>query len=1325
MNAAGRIFKSTHYSSIAVRKAAAVLSVLVIFAATGLMVPLSPEAKAGGGGAGDYVWIQQGPTPQGHTINSTCLLPGAGVVSAGGGGSAFYWNGTTLAEMPTGTSNDLYGVTAVAGPARAWAVGEGAVIRYYDGSGWVGQASPDPGYSYDLYGVTAVRLGPADTDCRAWAVGTTDGFHNAIILYYNGSTWSLDENYPTGQFCDIQSVLDGSDIYLWAVGTDTVNHGRVMFSTGDGTWTARNTDYALMSLSAADTTNLYGVEWDGTVLSSADGGTNWNSMFNDWWPAGISASAADNVWVVGWEGQARSWNGATWTDRSVGGADLYDAAATNLTSVAAGGEGRFLTFNGTGWDSNINGSTLPQYAVDGFRPGVDIAVVTAGQYDPAYDSIQLSTDAGITWSSMSSGVTSPMYGIYIVDANNAWVCGDRYVLRWNGSTWSTQYHPNAPVYCISMGSANRGWVGTDTAINYYNGSNWNSRYRTWTSVYGISAADTNNVYAVGAGGGIWRTSTGGTNFSAQTSGTTQNLRAVTAVNSTTAWAVGDNGTILHTTNSGGTWTAQTSGVSVVLRGVSAIDTNTAWAVGDGGTILYTDNAGATWTAQDSPTAENLNAVWAYDANNIWAVGDAGIILYADPPFVKAVCPRYAPPGTTVDEAVVLGGYTSFDWHTSTIDMGEGVTAVPVSNLNNSNTWMATRITVDPTAALGPRTVTVTTGDEVAVPLEGGFVIGDQPTITSVSPESVARGATLDVRVTGSATGFDNTSAAQFGAGVNVNSVKFEGPDTVLANITVSDDAAPGTRDVNVTTGAETPMPLSDGISVLPQPRVTGVSPDVGNAGDMVTINGNGFGPDRSYAGGRAVSIVEFDGKPADDYPLWTDNRIICKVPGNVESGPVTVETPGGTSNSDKVFDLISANSTWYLAEGTTAWGFNTYLTFENPNNVDVTAEITYMTPEGQIRRDPLNLAAMSQTTISPSNDLPFKTDFSTRVVCPEGRGIAVDRTMWWEGEGAPSPDGHSSIGVNAPAMSWYMAEGCSAYGFETWLLLQNPNADEATCRVTYMIEGENLQVFEKKVPGNSRRSYSMEADIGAKNASIQVESDIPVIPERSMYRNNRREGHDSIGTNAPSNNYYLAEGTTAWGFTTYVMVQNPNDTEAQVNMTYMTDSGPVQSDPMTMPANSRRTIKVNDVLHEADFSTRLQSDKPIVAERSMYWGEGTSLGEACHGTIGMSTPHAMFYFPDGQSSDGRETYILVQNPNNQDVEVEVTFLTPYGVENKTVTRTIAANSRSTFNMAETVESERAATVVTSKTEGLKINAERSMYWNSRGAGTCTIGACSD
>ena len=127
----------------------------------------------------------------------------------------------------------------------------------------------------------------------------------------------------------------------------------------------------------------------------------------------------------------------------------------------------------------------------------------------------------------------------------------------------------------------------------------------------------------------------------------------------------------------------------------------------------------------------------------------------------------------------------------------------------------------------------------------------------------------------------------------------------------------------------------------------------------------------------------------------------------------------------------------------------------------------------------------------------------------------------------------------------------------------------------------------------------------------------------------------------------------------------------------------------------------------------------------MYWGADTALGEAAHDSIGMSAPHTTFYLPDGQSSDGRETWTLVQNPNDTDVTVEISYLTPDGSGNKTFTDTVPANSRKTYFLADAGIQGRAAVLVTSKTAGAKVVAERAMYWNNRGAGTDTIGGYAD
>jgi hypothetical protein len=379
-----------------------------------------------------------------------------------------------------------------------------------------------------------------------------------------------------------------------------------------------------------------------------------------------------------------------------------------------------------------------------------------------------------------------------------------------------------------------------------------------------------------------------------------------------------------------------------------------------------------------------------------------------------------------------------------------------------------------------------------------------------------------------------------------------------------------------------------------------------------------------------------------------------------------------------------------------------------------------MLSNGSTSQQLVGLPALSQVTVNPADTIGG-ADFSTQVTCPQGQTIAVDRTMVWTGPGAPSQEGHASVGVTSPDYIWYLPEGCSGFGFETWTLVENPNDQPTDITLTYMIEGVGPREFDRVVPAHSRATYNMFTDIGAQNASTQVDSELPVVAETSMYRNNKREGSNSIGTNVPSNNFYLAEGSTAWGFTTFILVQNPNDSEATVTLTCMTPGGPKTLNPFKMPPNTRKTVLMNDLIPNTDFSTLVSSDRDIVAERAMYWGQGTPLGEACHASIGLAEPHGTFYLPAGQTSNGTETWTLVQNPNDTDVQIMVEYLYNDGTGANYFVSTVPANSRATYNMANNLVSGKASIAVTSLTPGKKILVERSMYWNNRGAGTDTIG----
>ena len=171
-------------------------------------------------------------------------------------------------------------------------------------------------------------------------------------------------------------------------------------------------------------------------------------------------------------------------------------------------------------------------------------------------------------------------------------------------------------------------LAADASAATYN--TWTARTSgasTSTTLYGIAFADAANGWIVGSGGVIRHTTDGGTTWSAQTSGTTQNLRDVVFVGASNGWVVGNGGVILHTTNGGTTWSAQTSGATQTLRDVVFVDANNGWAVGSGGTIRHTTNGGTTWSAQTSGTTSALYALLFRDANNGWAVGAGGTIRH--------------------------------------------------------------------------------------------------------------------------------------------------------------------------------------------------------------------------------------------------------------------------------------------------------------------------------------------------------------------------------------------------------------------------------------------------------------------------------------------------------------------------------------------------------------------------------------------------------------------------------------------------------------------------------------------------------------------------
>jgi hypothetical protein len=107
---------------------------------------------------------------------------------------------------------------------------------------------------------------------------------------------------------------------------------------------------------------------------------------------------------------------------------------------------------------------------------------------------------------------------------------------------------------------------------------------------------------------------------------------------------------------------------------------------------------------------------------------------------------------------------------------------------------------------------------------------------------------------------------------------------------------------------------------------------------------------------------------------------------------------------------------------------------------------------------------------------------------------------------------HDSVGVTQPADAWFLAEGCTQGGMETWVLVQNPGVTDVIVRLTFMTSaGEQPGPQDFPIAAGTRHSFNLGEYVTDWDVSTKVEASAPVICERAMYGGNRTWAHDSIG----------------------------------------------------------------------------------------------------------------------------------------------------------------------------------------------------------------------
>lgn len=427
--------------------------------------------------------------------------------------------------------------------------------------------------------------------------------------------------------------------------------------------------------------------------------------------------------------------------------------------------------------------------------------------------------------------------------------------------------------------------------------------------------------------------------------------------------------------------------------------------------------------------------------------------------------------------------------------------------------------------------------------------------------------------------------------------------------------------------------------------------------------------------------------------------------------------------------------TRYLAEGATGTFFDDQVALFNTSaTITATALLRFQKDDHTEIHQFVSLPPHARRTIFPKS-IPGLESANFSTVIEANTDVIADRTMTWDKNAYGS---HAETAGDELSMVWYLAEGSTGGMFDLYYLIQNPGPTAATVTVTYLLPGGQAPVVVKySVDAHSR--YTIHVDdnkqLANTDLSAQINSDQPILVERAMYMTTGGKvysaGHDAAGVTSPAKTWFLAEGATGVFFDEYVLMANPNTTDATATVEYLLPDGTVITKTYPLPAQSRTTINVDNEdprLADTPVSTRVTATQPIVVERAMWWPSPNWYES--HDSTGAVLTAPAWAVAEGQvgGASNASTYVLIANTSNVGGQVDVTIFYEDDTAPTTQRYTLLPNSRFNVDVGGQFPAsadQRFATLVQSVDTPLDLVVERSTYTNSGNvtwaAGTNSLG----
>ena len=194
---------------------------------------------------------------------------------------------------------------------------------------------------------------------------------------------------------------------------------------------------------------------------------------------------------------------------------------------------------------------------------------------------------------------------------------------------------------------------------------------------------------------------------------------------------------------------------------------------------------------------------------------------------------------------------------------------------------------------------------------------------------------------------------------------------------------------------------------------------------------------------------------------------------------------------------------------------------------------------------------------------------------------------------------------------------------------------------------------------------------------------------------------------------YLAEGAVNAFFSTEIDILNTDAQAAKTLVRIQPEGQTERTIVISVPSLTRVTLSTQTLgaLTTAPFSTLIESDRPLVVDRTMSW-DGSGYGS--HAETAVDAPSPTWYLAEGSTAGPFSLFYLLQNPNAAAASATITFLRPAGNAPVVRSYTLPPNSRTTVPV-DSAAPELASTDVSGVITATRpIIVERAMYLDRPG-----------